>query len=1464
MKPVYPFTFTKEIFCRLSVHQFYRCIVIFILIFGVSFLGHSQNGNGNGNGNKPKDLVIRTCTTNIGNGLFSASFSYDNPTNQDINVSEDDSFVKYNNGNNKTKSLNKFKKGNTSRAFTKEFKSGGSVEWTVIQPNGKIHTVVASANSSHCTDEEKGIIFPVYDQGSGKTDQLIGLDLIALAEGNAGDIPTNIIYRISDTQKVLIEIIPLDGKMSDLLFLLMNTYGLQFNVDPNLSDFIIDPQVITADNLTAVDVFFPIANLLDLNSFSINATDPADRILNFVRPLYDTYNSKGIVTSQGDKAQKSETVKAVFRTIRNGEVVKIDGTGVMVGGLSDSFDAQPFTGKTKAAIDVENGDLPGANNPNGYLTDVQVIKDFPYGESSDEGRAMLQIVHDVAPGAELAFYTGVISPRDFELGIKALKDAGVTLMFDDITFPGSQFFGEGRIAQAIKEFTSIQGNAYVTSAGNFANNAHQNIFNPSTDVPVTNFLDPNGPTRAHVFGTNADGSEDVLQQIHVVPGTYMIVLQWDEDFSSQLNSTGAIDDLDIYLVDNQGRLVVGNNRVNEAGDPTEFIVFQATGEGDTNIMITSANGPPPPGLSFRYIAFRSAGLDFIEYAGGAPTVSGHAMTNEAITVGAVDYRVALNPISQSFSSFGGTLPNAANLEIDFSAPDGVNTNVGSIGQDINDDEDNFPNFFGTSAAAPHAIAAFALLESAAVSWYPQGLPTAPIDLFKQTAVQFGNIDIAGAGLLDVASAFSQIAAPTANLTQLLIEDGLMPSAEPFEVTILGTFLPSEPTIIFDGQELEIVSVSDTEIKALVGTFSGNPPLVVNTPSITPGGTDGGDSDPIFFFDDGKIAINIIAEDVSAEFGQDVTFSYSVEGLEEGVTYESLGLPEVKFSTPAVFPYPDVNNYIVTPYFDIELTPEQIASFQVNFINGILTITKKDLTIQPIDTFVTYGDAIVVPLSYDYDVSGISDNPSFLSAIETAHETDFFPDNTIIFINKFRGVVNEQEILNLMNNGSWMASERFIQNKFRAVVNGMNVVDLEVDNFNDYINAQTDPLTNKFRAVVNKFRAVVNGEDLLDNLVDLVIENKFRAVVNETGLGDENDNNDYSSIFAIIDQEDGSTETEERTIDKLYSLNLLTGLDVDTDTGERQYVFPGALLAPIAANFNITYGSGRISILPATLQVTTLDLLINQGEVPDPSLITSQINGYVYQDDFEGVFPEGLEYIFENAEGEVYQVGDIGVFDIKIIAPQNYDVTYIGLGKLYVNPYGTHMKKIRNYLDCIVHTPNDPSGFDYIAKFRYDNPNDNTLYVLRGVDNYISGDAQYSGELPFVFLPGEGTIEILFDGNVLRWNLTTFESTHKTSTWAEGNLNSTKCSGGIAEGDPSYTVFPNPVQTVLTIQQNDSENSDVDIYNLNNGVLYHHSKFNKNGSNIKDIDMTSFANGIYIIKITVENVEKIYTIIKTNQ
>lgn len=1434
-------------------HFFLSTSLICILLNSITMNFIFAQGKG---GNGTKDMVVRACTEFIGNGLYSVSFSYDNPNNKEVIVLEENSYVRTNKG--KSKGLNSFKSGSIERAFSVQFREGETVEWTVVNPNGKIHTVLASANSSRCADSDAGdgIIFPVYGQGNGKSNEIIGLELRSLADGNAGDVPSSLIYQINEG-KVLIEIVYLEGKLQESLTILTSVFGLQYSSDPQTTDFIIDPAVILSNELPAIDVYFPIVRLGELNTYF--------ETINFVRPLYPSIRNAGITTTQGDTTQQSRIVRETFRTVINDEIVVVDGKGTTIGVLSDSYDNEPFTGKSKATVDVENGDLPGLNNPNGYTSEVAVLQEYTLGESSDEGRAMMHLLHDVAPGASLAFHSGTISPRSFELGVEALDAFGCDIIVDDITFLTAPFFGTSRVSSLIQSFTSKEGNAYFSSAGNFSDNGYQGNFSTSSSTPVTNFIAPGDPVRAHVFGTNTDGSEDIFQQISVVPGTYLIVLQWQENAASEINSQGANSDLDLYIVDNQGRLLVGNNRFNLNGDPTEIIVFQALGEGTANIMITSADGSIPAGLPFRYVAFRSNGLDITEY-GGAPTVTGHAMTPSATTVAAVDYRSSGAPTTQFFSSFGGTLTDQTEILVDFAAPDGGNTNVAPIGEDI--DGDGFPNFFGTSAAAPHAAGAYALMLSALPSWYPEGLPVnvslqsnqladEALQLFKQTATSSGPVEQSGAGLIDVNEAFKSIAAPTSRIFTLVPEEGAIPSTSPFVVTIIGEFFPENPTVMFDGVELEILTVTETEITATVPVFSGNPALTVVTPGITPGGTDGGDSNPLYFFEDGKIALNITADNVIAEFGQSVTFSYSVAGLPEGSTLESAGLPPVLFTSPAVFPYPDVNNYLIFPGFENPLSEELIASFQVNFIPGTLRVTKKDLTVKMKDASVTYGDVILPEPEFIYNAAGITDNDDFYALLTQAYNSTFYEDNTVAIVNGYKPLVNELDVLSLLSEGSWMSTERNIQNNFRPLVNGFNVIDLNMDHFTDYATAQNEVETNRIKALVNNFRALVNGVDLLSNTVDLVFENRIKPLVNSSGLGDEDDQNDYTRVFAIVDVNDASTDTEERTIVNFYSLNMITGIGVTSD--EKHYIFPGAFLAAISSNFNVTYDYSRLSVAPATLEVTIDDILIQADEVLDLTKIITSFSGFVYSEDVTSVFPTGLSFTFLNEEGTPYTQGATGVYSIKIEAPENYSLSYINDAKLYVNPIGT--RKIKTFLDCVEPITGDPDGLNYIANFRYDNPNTVTIYVLEGVDNFLSGSAAYSGDLPEVFLPGQGTFQIRFDGNELKWNLTTLESTNKTATSSIASSSSNRCDPYIGDAaELAFTFYPNPVQNFLTVEKNISSSTLLELYD-SYGILHYSSTLSNSAPEVLEVDMTSFPLGIYILRCTTKDELFIYTIKK---
>src|SRR4051812_29971028 len=147
------------------------------------------------------------------------------------------------------------------------------------------------------------------------------------------------------------------------------------------------------------------------------------------------YTKVGAATSQGVHAQRVDRV-------RHG----INGRGITVGALSDSFDTATETVDGKplaihAKQDIASGDLPKDG--------VTVIEDDDSGVGADEGRAMLQIVHDIAPRAKECFATADTGDFGFGDNIRALADpkgkCGADVIVDDVGYFDEPFYGRGPI-----------------------------------------------------------------------------------------------------------------------------------------------------------------------------------------------------------------------------------------------------------------------------------------------------------------------------------------------------------------------------------------------------------------------------------------------------------------------------------------------------------------------------------------------------------------------------------------------------------------------------------------------------------------------------------------------------------------------------------------------------------------------------------------------------------------------------------------------------------------------------------------------------------------------------------------------------------------------------------------------------------------------------------------------------------
>src|SRR5581483_4500358 len=101
-------------------------------------------------------------------------------------------------------------------------------------------------------------------------------------------------------------------------------------------------------------------------------------------------------------------------------------------------------------------------NPFGNVTPVTVVQE---GFGEDEGRAMLQIIHDLAPRAQLFFATAILSEQSFADNIVTLRELyHCDIIIDDVGYFDEPVFQDGIVAQAVNKITS-EGDLYFYDAG---------------------------------------------------------------------------------------------------------------------------------------------------------------------------------------------------------------------------------------------------------------------------------------------------------------------------------------------------------------------------------------------------------------------------------------------------------------------------------------------------------------------------------------------------------------------------------------------------------------------------------------------------------------------------------------------------------------------------------------------------------------------------------------------------------------------------------------------------------------------------------------------------------------------------------------------------------------------------------------------------------------------------------------
>ena len=274
---------------------------------------------------------------------------------------------------------------------------------------------------------------------------------------------------------------------------------------------------------------------------------------------------------------------------------------------------------------------------------------------------------------------------------------------------------------------------------------------------------PNSETHDFDPGPGVDDRQLVTVS---ADGLGIVVLQWDEPFFSVSGAPGSRNDVDILLISADGTQLLAASIENNVGaDPVEVLAFQNDGPEETfQLQIELAQGAAPD--LFRYVLFGDIRLE--EFAPGAPTLYGHANAAGALAVAAARYdrtpAFGLSPPRvESFSALGG-VPilfdvDGNSVAIDRGKPDITAANGGDTTFFGFDYENNgLPNFFGTSAAAPHAAGVAALLLDYAPGLSPEILGSVLVSSAIDMA-QPGADPKTGAGLIQADAALALLVPP---------------------------------------------------------------------------------------------------------------------------------------------------------------------------------------------------------------------------------------------------------------------------------------------------------------------------------------------------------------------------------------------------------------------------------------------------------------------------------------------------------------------------------------------------------------------------------------------------------------------------------------------------------------------------------------------------------------------------------
>ena len=431
---------------------------------------------------------------------------------------------------------------------------------------------------------------------------------------------------------------------------------------------------------------------------------------NIRRDVLGTGGIHAIVdTSEGDVAHRANVARTTHM---------IDGIGIGIGVLSN--------GVATLAIRQASGDLPDR---------VTVLA----GQAGrgDEGTAMLEIVHDLAPGAELYFATAFSGQAQFAANIEALCEAGADVIVDDVYYFTEAAFQDGVVAQGVNAAVA-DGCVFIPAGGNGGNRNDGTAGVWEGDYAAARTLVVNGVSVGvlHDFGSGEEENR-------ITEDGRGFVLQWADPLGASAN------DYDLFLIDADDNVIdFSMNTQDGTQDPIEFISSSEDDHTDARLLIVKTAGAED-----RYLR-----LDTLEGRLAVATegnLFGHEAAENAISVAAVDARAAAG----SGGVFNGTesvqRSNSDGPRRIFFQPDGTPITAGNFSSTggkllqkpdlaaatcVSTSTPGFSPFCGVSSAAPHAAAIAALMLEAAGG--PGNVTLAAL----RTAMTGASLDIEATGV----------------------------------------------------------------------------------------------------------------------------------------------------------------------------------------------------------------------------------------------------------------------------------------------------------------------------------------------------------------------------------------------------------------------------------------------------------------------------------------------------------------------------------------------------------------------------------------------------------------------------------------------------------------------------------------------------------------------------------------------